>query len=89
MSGNNGEKKPLPKLTEKDKDAFIAVLLYSLGKLTGKEPIVGIKQEALDNYPETEGPVFTWDNSKKQWFVSLPKSEKKKIVTPNKRIIGV
>ena len=78
---------PLPVLSERDKDAFIVVLLNALGSLTGREPVIGIKREALDEFPEYDRPVFVWNNSKEQWFVSLPKPEKK-ILTPNKRIIG-
>lgn len=84
---DNGEKKPLPKLTEKDKDAFIAVLLITLENLTKKKAIFSIKREALDTFPNKNGPVFVWDNSKEHWSVMLPEP-KKKILTPNKRIIG-
>ena len=86
-SGNNGEKKPLPKITEKDKDAFLHVTLKIIGQLTRPRAVVCIKQEGLDTFPNEEKPVFAWDNSKKQWAVTLL-APKQKIVTLNKRIIG-
>ena len=88
MTGDNGEKKPLPEMTEKGKDAFINILLATLQMITKKNIVIGLKQEAIDTFPEKETPLFVWDNSKEQWFVSLPKAEKK-ILTPERRIVGL
>ena len=82
------EKKPLPKITDINRDAFLYVLMSTIEQLTRKRVYIGIKQEALDAFPDCDKPVFAWNNSKEQWFISMPTSEKKpKIVTLDKRII--
>lgn len=89
MSGDNGEKKPLREITEKDKDAFLYVALKLIEQLTGRAAMVCIKQEALDTFPDFEKPVFAWDNSKQQWMVTNPKppKPKKTIMTPGRGLI--
>jgi len=89
MSGDNGEKKPLMEITEKDKDAFLHVALNLIEHLTGKAAFIGIKQEALNTFPDFEKPVFAWDNSKQQWMMTLPKppKPKKTIMTPSRDLI--
>jgi len=76
---------PTEEMTEDYKDAFIAVLLITLGNLTGKEPMISIKKEALDSFPDVQHPVYVWNNTKQDWSVMLPKPEKK-IVTPNRNL---
>ena len=86
MTGDNGEKKPLPEMTEKGRDAFINILLATLEMMAKKHVVIGLKQLAIDTFPEKETPLYVWDNSKEQWFVSLPKPENK-ILTPSKHIV--
>lgn len=87
-NGEKTKKKPLPKITDINRDAFLHVALQIIENLSHKNAVIGIKQEALDSFPDIEKPVYAWDNSKEQWIVTLPKPDKKKIVTPNKRIVG-
>lgn len=82
----NGTKKPFPKITDDYRDAFIAVLLITLGNITKRDPMISIKKEALESFPDDQHPVFIWNNTKQDWSVMLP-PPKKKILTPNKRII--
>lgn len=86
---DNGEKKKksLPKITDINRDAFLNVCLQIIEKLTHKQAVICIKQEALDTFPDIDKPVFAWDNSKEQWVMTLPVRDKPTIVTPNKRII--
>lgn len=73
-------------ITDDYKDAFIAVLLITIGNITKRDPMISIKKEALDSFPEDQHPIFVWNATRQDWSVMLPKPEKK-IVTPNKRII--
>lgn len=76
-----------PELTERNKDAFINCLLFTLEQITKREMEIAIKQQALDTFRAEDHPVFTYDEEKEQWSVKLPKPKKKKIITPDKRII--
>ena len=79
-------RKPLPTLSEKDKEAFLYIALLTLENLTKKNALIGIKHEGLETFPDCDRPVFAWNITEQKWYVSLPKVDKK-IVTPEKRII--
>ena len=87
---NNGEKKPLPKITDINRDAFLNVCMQIIESVTRKQAVICIKQEALNTFPDIDKPVFAWDNSKSQWIMTLPVPEKpkSKLALPSDRIIG-
>lgn len=87
MSGNNGEKKPLPDFKEEWKDCFIHVALKIIESLSGQGAQICIKPEALEDFPEQEKPLFVWDNRKGCWVALNPTKEEPTIVTPSRGLI--
>ena len=76
---------PTEEMPDDYKDAFIALLLIMVGNITGRQPMISMKKEALESFADVQHPLYIWNNTKEDWSVMLPKP-KPKIVEPNRNL---
>jgi len=69
-----------PKLTVENMEAIFDILLRHSGG-------VEIPQEVLDNYPKGTKTQASYDQVNKVWHIFIPKKRRRKIITPDKRLL--